>query len=109
MIYKSLIFRFLLLFCFSLISLNSATADQVTDLGKSLFKANCAQCHNRNMKDDLTGPALGGVRERWESEELLYSWIRNSQAVIATGDPYAVQLYNDWNKSVMNPFPEFDR
>lgn len=105
MIYKSLIFRLLILFCFSFISLNSATADQVTDLGKSLFKANCAQCHNRNMKDKLTGPALGGTRDRWESEEVLYSWIRNSQAVIASGNSYANQIYNDFNKSVMNPFP----
>ena len=32
--------------------------------GEALFKANCASCHNRNMKDDLTGPALGGVEER---------------------------------------------
>lgn len=76
------------------------------ELGKDLFKANCAQCHNRNMKDNLTGPALGGTRDRWAGrEELLYAWVRNSQAVIATGDPYAVSLYNQWNKVLMNPFP----
>jgi len=78
----------------------AASADE----GKGLFKQYCAQCHNKNMKDKLTGPALGGVSERWESEELLYAWIRNSQEVIASGDPYAVALYNEYNKSVMNPF-----
>ena len=105
MLYKSLVFRLLLLFSFSFLSFNSAFADQVIDQGKALFKANCAQCHNRNMKDDLTGPALGGVQDRWESEELLYSWIRNSQAVIASGNEYANSVYNRFNKSPMNPFP----
>ncbi len=105
MIYKSLVFRLLLLSCFSFLSINFASADPVIDQGKALFKTNCAQCHNRNMKDDLTGPALGGSQERWESEELLYSWIRNSQGVIASGNEYAISVYNKYNKSVMNPFP----
>ena len=89
-----------LLFSFML----SAAPD--LNVGKDLFKANCAACHNKNMKDDLTGPALGGVETRWlGKEKLLYSWIRNSQSVIAGGDPYAVALYNKYNKSLMNPFP----
>lgn len=58
------------------------------------------------MKDPLTGPALGGVQERWAGrEKLLYQWVRNSQGVIASGDKYAVDLYNKYNKSLMNPFP----
>ena len=73
--------------------------------GKALFKDNCASCHNKNMKADMTGPALGDVEERWESQELLYSWIRNSQSVIASGDAYAVGLFNSYNKSVMTAFP----
>ena len=106
MIYKSLVFRLLLLSCFSFLTINTVSADkQSIDLGKGLFKANCAQCHNRNMKDDLTGPALGGAKDRWENEEVLYSWIRNSQGLVATGNEYAVNLYNTWNKSPMNPFP----
>lgn len=81
----------------------------VLDEGKSLFTANCAACHAKNMKDDLTGPALGGVQQRWEGrEETLYEWIRNSQKVIASGDEYAVNLYNTWNKVMMNSFPNLD-
>jgi hypothetical protein len=58
------------------------------------------------MKADMTGPALGGVQARWEgNEELLYDWIRNSSAVIASGDPYSVKLFADWNQSVMTGFP----
>ncbi|GAB1398257.1 hypothetical protein MASR1M65_30370 [Saprospiraceae bacterium] len=82
------------------------TAAPDANAGKDLFKANCAACHNKNMKDDLTGPALGGVQERWAGrEKLLHDWIRNSQAVIGSGDKYANDLYVKWNKSQMNAFP----
>ncbi len=82
----------------------SVAAD--ANLGKDLFKANCAQCHNKNMKDDLTGPALGGAETRWAGKQkLLYQWIHNSQSVIAAGDPYATALYNKFNKTLMTPFP----
>jgi len=62
--------------------------------GKKLFQMNCASCHNRNMVDQLTGPALR-----------LYDWIKNSEKVISTGDPYAVNLYKKWEKAKMNAFP----
>ncbi|MBT8218247.1 MAG: c-type cytochrome [Bacteroidia bacterium] len=85
---------------------NPSFAQADPDAGKALFRANCAQCHNRNMKDDLTGPALGGTQERWAGrEDILYEWIRNSQGVIASGDEYAVNLWNEWNKAAMNPYP----
>lgn len=74
--------------------------------GATLFKNKCASCHNKNMKSKSTGPALGGVEERWESQEDLYAWIRNSQSVIASGNEYAVSLFNEYNKSVMTSFPE---
>jgi len=75
--------------------------------GKKLFRENCASCHRRNMVDDMTGPALRGVTERWEGrEKLLYEWIKNSQAVIDSGDAYAVSLYKKWDNSTMNAFPK---
>ncbi len=92
---------FVLLFCSML-----AIAAPNPNKGESLFKANCASCHNKNMKADMTGPALGGVQERWEGkEELLYEWVRNTQAAAATGDAYAVKMI-DWDASVMQNFPE---
>jgi len=74
--------------------------------GKNLFIANCASCHNKNMKDNLTGPALGGTEERWAAfpREDLYKWIRNSQALIATGHPRATELWNKWKPTQMNSF-----
>ncbi len=77
------------------------------ELGNSLFRANCAQCHNRDMKSDLTGPALGPGIEEWASypEEDLYRWIRNSQELIAEGHPQAVKVWNAWKPTVMTPNP----
>ena len=82
------------------------SADAIDD-GKKLFKNNCAQCHAKNMKSKATGPALGGVQERWADYPTsdLYSWVRNSQALVGTGHPRAVEIYNEYNKSVMQPFP----
>lgn len=84
-----------------------AVSVQAQSDGAALFKNNCASCHNKNMKSKSTGPALGGVQGRWEDQELLYAWIRNSQAVVASGDEYAVNLFNEYNKSVMTSFPQF--
>ncbi|MEO6040223.1 MAG: c-type cytochrome [Saprospiraceae bacterium] len=76
------------------------------EAGKELFIANCASCHNKNMKDKLTGPALGGVEERWGAfpRKDLYSWVRNSQAMIATGHPRATELWAQWKPTQMNTF-----
>jgi len=102
---KTLALRGLLLIS-ALFITNFSFAEPNLDDGKALFKANCATCHAKNMKDRLTGPALGGTQERWEGrEELLYAWIRNSQAVIASGDAYANSLYREYNNSVMTSFP----
>ncbi|MBX2871427.1 MAG: cytochrome c [Saprospiraceae bacterium] len=75
--------------------------------GKALFKTNCASCHNKNMKDDLVGPALNGVAARWKDypEEDLYEWIRNSQSLVESKHPKGVSIWKEWNKAVMAPFP----
>ncbi len=99
--------RFLVLF-FSIFSLSVIAQDQAAiESGKTLFKNNCASCHNKDMKSKLTGPALGGVEERWAEypQEDLYSWIRNSQSMISQGHPKATALWNEWKPTVMNSFP----
>lgn len=70
--------------------------------GKQLFNQNCAACHALDRK--MTGPALAGVAERLD-REWLYKWIKNSPAVIKSGDPYAVKIYNEYNQAAMTPFP----
>lgn len=73
--------------------------------GEALFKANCARCHSANLQAASTGPALYEVLERVPSREWLYPWIINSAAVIATGDAYAVKVWEDNNKGNMDPMP----
>jgi mono/diheme cytochrome c family protein len=71
--------------------------------GKSLFNANCASCHKLNKK--LIGPALKGVSAKYEID-WLYSWIKNSAAMIKSGDEQAVAIYEEYNKVAMNAFPQ---
>ena len=78
--------------------------------GKSLFNANCAACHQLDKK--MTGPALRNVETRLsETEGLdrvwLNSWIRNSNALIKSGDAYANKIYAEYNGSAMTAFPQF--
>ncbi len=73
--------------------------------GKTLFQANCGSCHAKNMKTAMTGPALAGVESRWDTKANLYSWIRNSQGMVKKGHPRAVEIFNQYNKSVMTAFP----
>lgn len=84
----------------------SLSAQPTKEAGKELFTANCASCHNKNMKDKMTGPALSGTEERWAAfpRKDLYSWIRNSQAMIASGHPRAAQLWAEWKPAQMSTF-----
>lgn len=79
----------------------SAAGDPVK--GKELFNTNCAACHALDKK--MTGPALRGVSEKHD-KKWLYSWVANSSAMIKAGDPAAVKLFEENNKSVMTAFPQ---
>lgn len=71
--------------------------------GQAIFKSNCASCHN--PLKDATGPALQDADKRVPSKEWLYKWVKNSASVIASGDKYANDLYNQWGKTAMTAFP----
>jgi cytochrome c2 len=71
--------------------------------GKTLFQANCATCHNPIKQ--VTGPALKGVTERVPDKKLLYSWIKNNASVLASGNKYFNDLFNQFSKTPMNLFP----
>ena len=90
------------LFLFSF-SLNISAQEIDISKGKSLFNANCASCHKLNKK--LIGPALRGVSAKYD-KEWLYSWIKNSAALIKSGDDQAVAIYEEYNKVAMNAFPQ---
>ncbi|MEZ0483050.1 c-type cytochrome [Fibrella aquatica] len=71
--------------------------------GKELFENNCKTCHNANA-EALVGPGLAGVRQRTPGEDWLKKWIKNPSAMIASGDAYAVKIFNQYNKIQMTSF-----
>jgi len=74
-----------------------------TTEGKSVFQSKCQRCHL--IEKNMTGPALMNVKDRWPDSTNLYSWIKNSQAFLATGDAYSNALNKKYN-SIMPAFPE---
>ncbi len=88
---------FLFLFTFKL----SAQGD--VKAGKSLFNANCAACHKLDKK--LVGPALGKISERRELE-WLKAWIKDNNALRASGDADAIAIYEEYKGSPMTAFPQ---
>ena len=92
--------RQLLVACLSLIGsffYNSINAQD----GKALFNTNCASCHK--MDQNLTGPALMGVHDRWGDDKMLHMWVKNWPSAVATGNAYAVKI-KDWAPSAMTVF-----
>jgi mono/diheme cytochrome c family protein len=104
--------RILYFILFAFMSVRMTAAD--AGAGKTLFINNCASCHNKNMKDKLTGPPLAKALENWGNDmPRIYKWIRNSQGMIAAGDPRAVAISKEYNGSIMTAFnaltdPEID-
>ena len=92
----------LILFFSSTLSVELVAQEPDIQKGKSLFNSQCAACHKLNR--NLVGPALKGVSAKYE-KDWLYSWIKNSQGLIKSGDPQAVAVYEEWNKVAMNSFP----
>ncbi|MGA0430590.1 MAG: c-type cytochrome [Flavobacteriaceae bacterium] len=73
------------------------------EVGKKLFNANCAACHKLNKK--AVGPALRGVSQKYD-KEWLYSWIKNSAAMIKAGDAQAIAIWEEYNQTAMTAFPQ---
>lgn len=77
--------------------------------GEALFNQHCAACHKLDSK--MVGPALGGVVERLQSDhglgtDWLHKWIKNSTDLIASGDEYANQVFEEYNQVPMLAFEQ---
>lgn len=90
---------------FAIVCMSLTVKAQEADVakGETLFKNNCAACHAVSA-EVVVGPGLKGINER-KDFAWLSKWIRNSQAMIASGDSYAVEIYNKYNKAQMTSFP----
>lgn len=101
---KLTLVKFLFSFLF-FVAATATTFAQDAAEGETLFKNNCAACH-ASTDEVLVGPGLKGVSGR-RPIEWIVKWVHNPQAVIASGDKYANELYNKYNKAAMTPYPNF--
>ena len=92
-----LAFAFLIIFSISLSAQDAAN-------GKKIFQANCAACHKLDKK--VVGPALLGISERREIK-WIKSWIKDSAALIKSGDKDAIAVFEEFNKMPMMAYPQF--
>ncbi len=76
-------------------------SEEAITQGRQLFNGNCKVCHAIN--EVVVGPALAGIHER-RPVEWIHAFVKNSQKVIQSGDTYAVNLFNQYNKTQMPPF-----
>ena len=60
------------------------------------------------MNEVVVGPALAGISQR-RPVSWLIPWIKNSSKVVASGDEYAVELYNKYGKQQMPSFALSDQ
>ncbi|WNJ16598.1 cytochrome c3 family protein [Pontibacter sp. G13] len=98
------IIHILITFCLLSVSLFSGTqvyGQGDPAAGEELFKANCSACHK--LDAPMVGPALSGVNSKYD-REWLYKWINNSQGLIDSGDPQAVEA-SEYSPTAMQAFP----
>ena len=68
------------------------------EAGKSLFRNNCASCHN--MEKKVVGPALKNVVNN-QGIEWTTAWIKNNNDLRASGDKHANQIFKEYNGMAM--------
>lgn len=84
-------------------TLKSASAEAAT--AAENFNATCAACHTVGGGKRV-GPDLAGVNER-RSEEWLVKFIKSSQAMVKSGDPVAVKLFEEFKVAMPDaPYSE---
>lgn len=86
-----------------IVNFSSAFAQASAEQGEKIFKQNCTSCHSIGTTK-VVGPGLKDVMKRVPSEDWLKTWIKNSSAVIKSGDAYAKKIYEENNKAAMSSF-----
>jgi mono/diheme cytochrome c family protein len=75
---------------------------QILQHGEQLFRRHCSACHS--VHREVVGPMLASVTKK-RSQAWLLRFIRNSEEVINSGDPYARHMMDAFNNQVMPTFP----
>lgn len=77
------------------------------DIGKRLFKENCASCHNKNMQEPMLGPALLGAIGRFDKDTLKFQNYLNDPSELVQSDMYLKALWIE-NGKILKPAFDFD-
>lgn len=93
-------FAAIVTFLFFSICFNDAPAQST---GETTFTQTCAACHTVG-RGRLVGPDLANVSQR-HSEDWIIKFVKSSQSVIKSGDPYADSLYKAFNQTLMPDHP----
>jgi len=90
------LFTFLVVFWLAILT---PVAAQSADEGEAVFSEKCAACHTFGG-GDLVGPDLEGVSDR-RDPAWLSRWIAEPDAMLAEGDPVAVDMLAEFNNVPM--------
>ena len=71
--------------------------------GQNLYNSYCASCHSKDLREDMTGPALGNVH-LFRTEEWLRDFTLNSYQMIANLDSMSICIWNNWKPTAMTTF-----
>ena len=87
----------------AMLSFLTVTVSKAQDVveGRTLFKSKCASCHA--LDNDGVGPALGAKFKELD-EAYLIPWIRNNEALIASGNKQAIEAAK-YSPAQMTAFP----
>jgi cytochrome c2 len=71
--------------------------------GKALFQHNCEACHS--VWKEMDGLSMFTIEQRIPDKRLLYDWIRNSSAVLKSGNKYFNEQVRKFGGVRMTDFP----
>tara|TARA_A100001037_G_C15144453_1_gene635522 strand:+ start:283 stop:1548 length:1266 start_codon:yes stop_codon:yes gene_type:complete len=81
--------------------------DPEIKIGEKIFQGNCTACHNLTGYTKLSGrsvgPDLSGVTDRREID-WLKKWIKNNKELRESGDKDAIEIFEQYNGSIMQAF-----
>ena len=72
---------------------------QSAEEGKSIYQKTCIACHTIGS-GRLVGPDLAGISER-RPQDWIVAFIKSSQSLIKSGDPDAIEIYEQFSKMMM--------
>ena len=75
---------------------------RLLNVGSKIFQASCASCHS--LEGPSIGPPLAWITQR-RNKQWLIDFTRNNARMLWRGDAYTCFLFNRYDKTPMNPFP----